>query len=228
MASGLGSNASTGSAPDLLRWQRYADPVFPAQLLPTPVQDGFASVVFTFDDAGRITDRIVIAASHPAFTVAVIDATKDWQVDTRELAPHIRRETLRFNFQRTGSIVALSNRDAAKALFSSYGDFAASAVGTCREEFLDRPLRNATQVSADFPPEMKARSVGGYATVSFIVDAIGRVRVPAITAATNPAFAAAALVALRQWTFFPAHQRGRPVQVIVERTVVFEKPPVAK
>ncbi|MEO5960174.1 MAG: hypothetical protein ABIR80_13750, partial [Opitutaceae bacterium] len=107
-----------GEPPDLLRWHRYAEPGFPPQLMSTQVLDGFAGVVFAFDEAGFVTDRIVTAASHPAFTASVIEATRHWQIDTRALSRHLRRETLRFDFHRRGSIVTMTNRDASKAMFS--------------------------------------------------------------------------------------------------------------
>ena len=216
--------AEGGPPPDLLRWHHYAEPVFPLQLTNTQVIDGFANVVFTFDDEGYVTDRVVTAASHPAFTVAVMEATQSWRIDTRTLAAHLRRETLRFNFHRDGAVITLTHREAIKTAFTAYGDFGATALSTCRETDLERPLQLSTSASAEYPPELKSRGVRGRATLSFIVDAAGRVRVPAVTDATDPAFGAAALTALRQWNFAPTVQGGIPVLVIAERTFVFGTP----
>ena len=49
----------------------------------------------------------------------------------------------------------------------------------------------------------------------------GRVRVPAVTNASHPAFGAAALAGAREWRFAPPQHQGRSVQVITERTVRF-------
>jgi hypothetical protein len=94
----LASPARSASPPDFLRWRRYEEPQFPPELQMTAVRDGFATVVFTFDDDGNLTDRLVITASHPAFTACVLRAAQHWQVDTEGLAPALRRENARFEF----------------------------------------------------------------------------------------------------------------------------------
>lgn len=209
--------------PEALRWLSYREPVFPAQLEGTIVKDGFATVVFTFDDAGEILDRVVLAASHPAFTAAVLEVIPHWRIDTAGLASFIRRETIRFDFGRRQFVVSLSQRDASKSAFSEYGDEVATALRTVREGEIDAPLKMATQVAAIFPDGLKARPTEGSATVSFVVDGLGRVRVPAVTDASLPEFGEAALAAVKQWTFVPARHRGLPVQVMVERTVRFQR-----
>src|SRR5882672_4018236 len=145
-----------GAAPPegVLHWRRFEDPGFPPLLLSTPVQDGFATVVFTFDDAGRITDRLVLAASHPAFSVAVYEAVREWEVDTTGLARFIRREIIRFEFERHHSIVAMNQRDASKTAFTLYGDQAATALRTCREEELRSPLKTIATAMPEFPPTL--------------------------------------------------------------------------
>ena len=225
--------AIVGSPPDILRWVRYAAPIFPPELAHSPVFDGFADVVFTFDDSGNILDTLVTKASHPTFTVAVLEASRHWQIDTRELAPGLRRETLRYEFQRRGALITMTNREATKAVFSPYGDLAAMAVSTCREDEIDEPLQLVFNARFEYPPDLKAREVRGHATVSFIVDALGRVRVPTITSTVDKAFGEAAIATLRQWKFAPPQRGGAPVQVLVERTVVFgarerDQPPAAR
>lgn len=54
----------------------------PPELHGTAVREGFATVVFTFDDDGRITDRLVIATTHPAFNQSVLTAMRRWIVDS--------------------------------------------------------------------------------------------------------------------------------------------------
>src|SRR4051812_20973681 len=50
--------AVAAGPPSFLRWRSYEEPDFPPRLLSTVVRDGFAAVMFTFDDHGRITDRV--------------------------------------------------------------------------------------------------------------------------------------------------------------------------
>lgn len=208
-------------APDFIAWHTYEEPAFPAQLHGTVVRDGFATLVFTFDDAGNLTDRIVLAASHPAFSGAVLQAASRWRIDPLGLSPFARREIVRFDFQRSRSIITLTQRDASKSAFSPYGDDVATAVRTYREPDMTERLRATTQVNPEYPPALKAKGIRGMATVSFIVDAEGRVRVPAITHATENEFGAAALAAIKTWRFSPPRHNGVPAQAMAERTLVF-------
>jgi TonB family protein len=205
----------------LLRWRRYEEPMFPRQLLTTLVQEGFATVVFTFDADGKITDRIVLAASHPAFVTAVYEAVSEWELDTRELRPSMRREMIRFDFARQPAIVPMNQLSAMRSQFSPYVDQPGTAVLTCQEAELRPKLQPQATVAPEFPRELLARHVRGVATVGFVVDAEGRVRVPAVTDASEPEFGDAALAAVRQWRFAPPLQGGVPVRVVAERTFRF-------
>lgn len=213
------ASVALAESPDALRWRRYANPVFPPALLSTTVRSGFATVVVTFDDDGRITDRVVLSASHPEFAEAVNNAAREWTVETVPLARFVRRETLRFDFERHGSIVSMSHRDATEAAFDPEGGHGAGALRTCRESELGSSLETVAKALPERPAPLQG--VGGFATVNFIVDEDGQVRVPAVTGASRAEFGEAALGAIRQWRFRPPRQKGAPVQVVVERTFRF-------
>jgi TonB family protein len=213
------ASVALAESPDALRWRHYANPVFPPALLSTTVRSGFATVVFTFDDDGRITDRIVLSASHPEFAEAVKDAAREWTVETAPLARLVRRETLRFDFELHGSIVSMTHRDATQAVFEPEGGLAAGTPHTCRESELGSSLETIARALPERPAPLQG--VGGIATVNFVVDEDGQVRVPAVTGASRAEFAEAALGAIRQWRFRPPRQKGAPVQVTVERTFRF-------
>jgi TonB family protein len=225
---GMGVAGVAASPPEFLRWRSYEEPVFPPELHGTAVREGFATVVFTFDDDGRITDRLVIATTHPAFNQSVLTAMRRWRVDTAGLSSGLRRESVRFDFSRSGSVVSLSQRDASKASFSAYGDHSATPLLTFREAAIDGPLRIVAHVPAIYPDKHKAAGREGHATIDFILDGEGRVRVPAIAEATQPEFGVAALAALRQSRFAPGRRTGLIVQVIASRTVTFRLAPSDK
>jgi TonB family protein len=213
--------AATPDPGGSLRWLRYAEPVFPPEISQTTVRDGFATVAFTFGDDGRITDQIVLSASHPLFAEAVQSAVTQWQIDIRTLAATERRETRRFDFLRNGRIVGMSQRDALKSALDPFGDLAADPVVTLKESALSAPLKNLADGPPVFPTELAGQYREGVATVEFLVDAEGRVRIPAVTSASHPAFGAAALASAREWRFPPPQHQRRSVQVITERTVRF-------
>ena len=207
--------------PDHIPWRNYEEPEFPPQLMSTVIKDGFATVVFTFDENGRITDRVSLKASHPAFVQAVFEAVAHWEIDPARVSHFSRREVVDFNFERHHSIVNLTQRDATKSAFNPYGDEKANALRTCREDELDFPVKLTTYIAPEYPPALKAEGVHGSATLSFVVDAEGRVRVPAVTDANDPAFGEALFAVARQWRFTGPQLKGRPAQVMMERTVSF-------
>lgn len=211
--------------PDNLRWRHYEEPSFPPELLSTLVREGFVNVIFTFDASGRITDRIATAASHPAFVVSVYEAMQNWEVDTRAMSVPRFRENLRFDFERRVAIVTMTQRDVMKAAFTPYMDQTGTALSTVPEEELATPLATIVATVPSYPPALSGRHIRGVATVSFIVDTEGRVRVAAVTDASEREFGEATRVAVNTWRFAPPRHFGLPVLVMVERTFRFGAPP---
>lgn len=74
-----------------------------------------------------------------------------------------------------------------------------------------------------YPEALKTR-IKGKAVVTFRVDEHGGVLDPVVTSATDPAFGAAALEAIRQWRFVPRVKGGAPVESAAELPFVFEPP----
>jgi TonB family protein len=216
---------SAAEPPDLLRWLHYEEPAFPPLLFSTMVREGFVNVIFTFDASGRITDRIATAASHPAFVVSVYEAMQHWEVDTLALAAPRFRESIRFDFERRVSIVTMTQRDVMKAAFTPYMDQPGTALFTVREEELTVPLETTVATVPTYPPALSGRSLRGVATISFVVDTEGRVRVAAITDATEREFGEATRVAVNTWRFVPPRHLGVPVLVMAERTFRFGAAP---
>ena len=215
------ASGAMGAPPDSVHWRRYEDPVFPVELLGTSERSGFVNLVITYDAEGRISDRLAIEASHPSFVAAVYEASRRWEVETEGMAHTIRRETFRFEFVRSQTIVNMTQRDAVKSSFSKLGDLSATAIGTCKEEELRRPMKPLSTVVPAFPAELAGKNLRGFATIGFVVDGAGRVRVPAVTDASSPEFGEVALAAVRQWRFEPPRRDNLPVQVMADRTFRF-------
>jgi len=118
---------------------------------------------------------------------------------------------------------SLTQRESAKITLSPSGDQAATAFSTYREEQLDKPLQVLAAVSPGYPADLKSRGVRGFATVDFVIDATGRVRVAAVTDASEPEFGAAARAAIPQWRI-----AGLSTQAMVDRTFRFGAADLAK
>lgn len=221
----VSAQAATAPAPGTVPWRTYEEPAFPRQLLMTLVMDGFAQIAFSFDATGRIDDCIVLGASHPAFATAVGESSKKWTVDPSPRDPYYRREIVRFNFQRHEVVVSRTQRDTAKEALNPSGDRPATVPHTISEEDLDELLKPLKTVAPVYPAALKEKQISGRVSVSFVIDALGGVHVPAVSFATEPEFAEAALVAIRQWQFPIPRRDGQPVQVFAGRSFRFGDDP---
>ena len=58
--------------------------------------------------------------------------------------------------------------------------------------------------------------------IVFVVDAAGRVEEPRVQSASDPAFEAPALAAIRQWKFEPGRRGGQPVRFRMRQPMTFQ------
>ncbi len=204
-------------------WAHYVAPEFPFALRPTALQGGYAIVAYTFDDAGIITDRIVLAASHPAFGEAVLAVMPQWRLNAAEFGARERRDTRTFEFERRGVIMSGTQRDAARTAFDRSGDAFAAGLSTHPEEDLDAPLIMIAGRFPGYPDELRGHVDAGEAVIEFVVDSDGWVRVPAVVYASNPAFGSAVMSEIHAWRFSTPLREKKPTQATVTRTVQFER-----
>lgn len=204
-------------------WATYVAPEFPFALRNTTLQGGFAVVAYTFDEDGRIADRLVLSASHPAFGDAVCKVMPAWRINLRDYPARARRDMRAFEFQRRGVIMSGSQREAARSAFNPAGDAAEAPLTTWQEAELDAPLDLVAGGFPAFPDAMRDYADEGEVILEFVVDEAGRARVPAVLSATNPTFAAAALAHLPRWRFTIPQKRGHPAQAFLTRSVQFSR-----
>ena len=76
---------------------------------------------------------------------------------------------------------------------------------------LDQKPRAIYQVSPQMSPQLR-KIAPGTVYIVFVVDQRGRVENPIVQTASDPAFEAAALAAVRQWKFEPGKRNGEPVK----------------
>jgi TonB family protein len=209
------------AGPGGLDWKHFERPVFPQVFTGTTITDGYAVVVFTFDETGRITDRIALEASHPAFVMATFDALRASTLDASAYEAHKRREVMRFEFRRTGVVVNKTHRDATKAAFTVYGDTGATSIPMLEEHELQPPLRRLEGSLPRMPDALRGQGLVAEPVVEFVVDAEGRVRVPLVVTPVDEALAEAVVEAVSSWRFEPPRVDSVPVQVAVRRTFRF-------
>jgi TonB family protein len=83
------------------------------------------------------------------------------------------------------------------------------------------PPQLLSRVAPDYPPELWRSRTRGSVELSFYVETDGTVREVMIVSATHRAFADAATAAVKQFTFKPATQDGKPIRFRVDLPIDF-------
>jgi TonB family protein len=200
---------------------RYEPPAFPASLRLTSIADGYAKMLLTVDESGDVDDAVAIEASHPAFVDAVREALDAWRFKPAASATVPRRELIQFEFKRTGMISNVNQREASKSFFPEVVTGDGAPIRTVAWDDLDVLPGRLAATAPVYPKAFRQRPIKGYALVSFVIDAAGRVRVVAVTGASDPEFGRAALEAVRTWRFEAPRDKGGPVHVTAERSFTF-------
>lgn len=190
--------------------QAYRAPAFPAELAAHSVSQGYALVAFTVDAQGHVDDAVALDASHPAFAGAVLDVLDEWQLQPAESKTVPRREIIRFAFSREGMVRTSSQMESALNMFPA--DAPQRPLTLSWDQ-----LRVPPQRVAGTRPAAPAGSSGS-AVISYVIDTQGRVRVPTIQTASDAAYAASALAAVKQWRYAPTQRDGVPVTVTVAQS----------
>lgn len=84
----------------------------------------------------------------------------------------------------------------------------------------DRAPRVLRQTKPRYPPDAFVQKIQGTVLVEILIDDTGRVARARVVQSV-PALDAAALEAVRDWTFVPAYKRGRPVATVARAPVSF-------
>lgn len=210
-----------GPPPQLPALTRYEPPAFPEVLRLTTITDGYATMMFTIDDDGRVEDSVAIEASHPAFAETMREALAKWRFERAESLTTPRRELINFDFRRTGTVASLSQREASKSAFLQAPSDRERPIRTVDWGNLVSPPQRLQGAMPIFPSELRSRAERGFAHIAFIVDTEGVVRVPVILGASAPQFGSAALAAVKGWRFDRPSIADERVNVRVERSFTF-------
>ncbi len=192
---------------------------FPSELLSTAINEGTATVAWTVAPDGRIEDTVVLEATHPAFARSALEAApKRLPPDFKASLP--RYESVTFVFKRRSVITGYSST--AEMHWQKERDLRdPGPTVTVAADELSQPLRQTGAVAKVCPDSRSM--IEGAATVRFVIDDEGRVRVPRVVNATSDEFAQAMLSVVRKWHFSPPSIDGKSVQV--EDTQLFNVRP---
>ena len=201
--------------------------IFPLGAQALGLTHGEARVAVEIDAAGRLTDALALAYSHPVFEEAALAAVRSWRFEPARVHGQPRAATaeLKFTYSGEGAVLDFTDLNdwvAAEFLRLNPGSTAFSA---CLLRDLDRIPTPTKIVKPDYPAQLEKLGGGGRVTVIFYIDPSGRVRMPSVSSETNEANEALAGLAIRaveQWHFEPPVARGRAALVLAQQDFNFK------
>jgi outer membrane biosynthesis protein TonB len=227
LAAGAGAPAMTNEeTARTLGLRKFVLPDYPAMLQMEGVAEGEALVVIGRDVAGRPRDVLALETTRPEFARAAETAVLAWRfapADASAQASGGRPPLVRFIFKSGGVTVAASHVPPVPG--RPFVEAEAIDYHPVSFEDLDRMPKALRQPLPAFPRSLAGKVTTGEASVTFFVDETGRVRIPAVTAASAPEFAAAALETVTQWTYEPPLRAGHPVVARESLKIQFGPPP---
>ncbi|ACB75928.1 energy transducer TonB [Opitutus terrae] len=184
------------------------------------VTHGRAVVSVLVGADGQPQDFFVSSAADPAFGAALLDRvrTLTYQAALFRGTPVPARLDVGYQFDALGA--TLDVMDASRQL-SVKSDRAAEQTPVL-ESKLDHPLEFTDAALPRLPKSYQPTSDEPVRVfVTFYVDGEGHTYAPNVESAPAPVLFSGAIKAVRQWTFQPPTQKGKPVTVFAARSVSF-------
>jgi TonB family protein len=199
--------------------------IFPRAARDVGLRSGEVHVAIQVDEAGKLTDHLVTAYTHPAFAESCVAALKRWRYEPAYLQGRAHGATvdLTFNFESRGLVVVDLTVGSYVELRNYQLHPETYTYRACTLRQLDRIPTPTKVVKPSYPVEA-AQQHSGKVTVDFYIDERGRVRMPAVTRSTtemNMMLSSAAVQAVSQWEFEPPLSKGRPVLVAARQDFNF-------
>lgn len=188
-------------------------PVYPHALRAEGVR-GEARATMVIDPRGRVVALIGASADRPEFGQALAAALETFQFD-----PALR------GGKPVKSLLGFEQAFNSRELPDQAGDWLLGDEKKHPEKIvpaagIDRPLKPVSRRPPVFPVTAPEGVASGQAEVECLIDRKGRVRLPRVVGATDPAFGYAAVQAISTWWFEPPTIKGK--EVVVRVRVPFE------
>lgn len=219
----LPARASNDEAIAVLNLARFQLPEYPAALRQLGVTQGNVIVAIETrrTTASPVDDFLILSSSEPRFAESVTRALGAWRFAAPKATPTSANAAnpadgptiVRFQFVSTG-VVTLTVPAYAALQAKAGPDALSNRVLLPTFADLDENPAPVTQPMPAYPADLRSQPIPGNAVVKFFLDADGRVRMPSVTSATDPAFGKAALSVLGNWRFQPPRLKGEPTVAI--------------
>lgn len=215
------TNEETAAA---LKLSKFVLPDYPGMLRLQGVPDGETLVALSRNPDGRPRDVLALETTRPEFAREALEAVRQWRFLPAEPAVGASSERprlVRFLFKAGGVVMVPSQAPVVR----EKGVAAPSDYRPVLFSDLDRMPRAISQSLPQFPTALVGKTKTGEANVAFFVDEAGGVRVPVVSAATEPEFARAALETIATWRYEPPLRAGRPVVAYESLVIQFGQAP---
>lgn len=220
------ASAATNTAPAEpdyapCRVHQKSHAVFPVRLLEQGITQGEATIMLEIDTAGRVTDQLVTAYTHPEFAKEMQRTLAQWTFEPGRSRgqPVVSVMTATFEFTVKGVTVYERRFDAIRR--EDYVDREYAYAARSPDALDGKPLAT-TAPAPIYPKAWMDAGRRGTVTVQFYIDEEGRPRMPIVTSDSDSYLASAAAAAVREWRFQPPMAKGKPVLVQAEQVFVFE------
>jgi len=198
-------------------------PVYPFSLRLTG-NKGEVVVDFIIDPDGNVVSADVSRSSHPDFEAPAVEAVLKWKFkpglkDGHPVYVHMK---VPIYFQLSMGMQDERLPDRFKGGVDPWvvpEHAPKEAPSDFQYDEAPKPLLTSAPV---YPYDLLVRKVKGKASVTFVVDTLGRPRVVRVMSASLPEFGAATTAMIEAWKFEPARKKGVPCMAILRKDQVFE------
>jgi TonB family protein len=187
-------------------------PRYPASLINYGCR-GFAMLLFSIDEDGRVLRPVVLLTTHPDFAAPSIRTALDWKFE-----PALKNGLpVRSGWNQViwFDIRGLGSGD------YSFGIKNLPSRKSPPEYKYDVPADVYTVVNPVYPYDLAVAGVTGDAKVEFVVGEDGRAHQTKVVSATRPEFGEALRAMAEACSIHPAQKNGRPVRSLAVRQQKF-------
>jgi TonB family protein len=200
-------------------------PVYPFSLRLTGNR-GEVVVDFVIDPQGNVVMADVSKSSHPDFEAPAVEAVLKWKFKPglKNGRPVYVRMEVPILFQLTGigepGFMAPDPRGGGVDPWKVPERAPKELPPEFQYDVAPKPLLTSAPV---YPYDLLIANVKGKASVTFVIDTVGRTRAVKVLSASRPEFGAATIAMIGAWKFEPAKKNGKPCWALLRKDQVFER-----
>ena len=201
---------------------KVVKPVYPYGLLHDGIK-GSAKAIFVINDLGKVVEVKIVQTTRPEFGAALeaaiqrltFDPALKGEMPTMTLSQMEQEFVPSSPHGRAPGLLEVEDMDLLERELKK----PESIVGASK---LDSPLKPVSREAPVFPLALQNKAETGEALLEVIIDQEGKVRLPRVVSASDPAFGYAAVQAVVAWRFEPPKSGGKKTATAVRIPFKFQ------